>query len=134
MATRIDPVCTGPSSIPTTLQTPAAISDMALMWKGLVCHRPTDPSLCQLPVKMATCCASVIRAQCTTGPILFKVRCATRLCRNRSFTPMVIWVIRGYKYTPNQHIENTRATLSISTLSATTPKHSIASKRHQSVW
>ena len=37
---------------------------------------------------------------------------------------------QGYKYIPNQHIKDTRVTPNISTLSATTRKHSIASKRH----
>jgi hypothetical protein len=52
------------------------------------------------------------------------------LCNFCPTTPTAIWAVGGYKYPANQHIEETRAAPKISTLSATTPKHSIVSKRH----
>jgi hypothetical protein len=59
------------------------------------------------------------RVRCAIEPILFEVHCATRLCNKFPFTPMTIWVDASYKYTPNLHIEYTRATPNIHTLIAT---------------
>jgi hypothetical protein len=64
--------------------------------------------------------------QCT----LFMVRCTCRLCNFCPFTSMAIWVVRDYKYTPNQHIEGTRATPNIYTFIAITPSHSKPPRCH----